>query len=252
MATIASAPSGGGPALVNERWFFLVMAIVIATTIVFGFTLNAAHMQWHFLELPAQVHLHVAVFLTWILLYVVQNWLIVRGSVRRHRQLGMLGAGPALVMVVLGIVTTAMAIEQHRVPPFFPPGVFLVLDVLGVVGFGVLTAWAIAVRRQAAWHKRLMVCGTILVMSPALGRILPMPLLGKFAPLALFASMAVFVIAGMLYDLRLRGRIHPAYDWGGGVVVVPTVWWGRSASARRCCDWSSAWPHDRDRVNQAA
>ncbi len=206
--------------IASERLFFLIMAIVIAVTVIFGFTVNAARMRWMFFSLPWHVHLHAGVFLSWIMLYVVQNWLIVRGSIARHRQLGMIGAGIAAVMVVLGIVTTVMAIEQHRVPPFFPPGVFLVLDVLGVIGFGVLTAWAIARRRQAAWHKRLMLCGTILVMSPALGRILPMPMLGAFAPLAVFASMAVFVIAGMIYDLRLRGRIHPAYYWGGGVLVV--------------------------------
>ncbi len=180
-------------------------------------------MQWNFPELPPQVHLHDVVFLAWILLYLGQNWLIVRGSVTRHRQLGMIGASIAAVMVVLGITTTVTAIEQHRVPPFFPPGVFLVLDVLGVIGFGILTGSAIALRKQAAWHKRLMLCGTILVMSPALGRILPMPLLGKFAPLAVFASMAVYVIAGMIFDLRLRGKIHPAYYWGGGVLVVTNV-----------------------------
>ncbi|MGA1799999.1 hypothetical protein VH567_14605 [Sphingomonas sp. 4RDLI-65] len=210
-------------ALASERRFFLLMAIAIAVTVIVGFTVNAARMHWSFLELPTQVHLHAAVFLAWILLYVVQNWLIVRGSVTRHRQLGMLGAGIAAVMVVLGIVTTVMAIRQHRVPGFFPPGIFLMLDVLGVLGFGVLTAWAIALRRQAAWHKRLMLCGTILVMSPALGRILPMPLLGSLAPLAVFGSMALYVIAGMLFDLTSRGRVHPAYWWGGGVLVVTQV-----------------------------
>ncbi|MEG3083294.1 hypothetical protein U1707_06545 [Sphingomonas sp. PB2P12] len=196
------------------------MAIVIAATVILGFTVNAARMHWTFFALPAQVHLHAAVFLSWIMLYVVQNWLIVRGSINRHRQMGVLGACIGVTMVVLGIVTTVMAIEQHRVPPFFPPGIFLVLDVLGVIGFGILTAWAIILRKQAAWHKRLMLCGTILVMSPALGRLLPMPQLGKFAPLAVFASMAVFVIAGMIFDLRLRGKIHPAYYWGGGVLVL--------------------------------
>ncbi len=223
MVTIAAARPNSNSALASERRFFLVMAMLITVTVVFGFMLNAARMQWNFLELPPQVHLHAAVFLAWILLYLGQNWLIVRGSVTRHRQLGMIGASVAAVMVVLGITTTVTAIEQHRVPPFFPPGVFLVLDVLGVIGFGILTAWAIALRKQAAWHKRLMLCGTILVMSPALGRILPMPLLGKFAPLAVFASMAVFVIAGMIFDLRLRGKIHPAYYWGGGVLVVTNV-----------------------------
>ena len=215
--------AAGHADLASERRFFLGMAIVITATVILGFTMNAARMHWTFFALPAQVHLHAAAFLSWIILYVVQNWLVVRGSIKRHRQLGVFGAGIAITMVVLGIVTTVMAIKQHRVPPFFPPGIFLVLDVLGVIGFGILTAWAIALRKQAAWHKRLMLCGTILVMSPAVGRILPMPLLGQFAPLAVFASMAVYVIAGMIFDLRLRGKIHPAYYWGGGVLVVTNV-----------------------------
>jgi hypothetical protein len=223
MASVNIARPTQRNVVVSERRFFLAMAIAIAATVIFGFTLNAARMHWTFLELPPQVHLHAAAFLAWIILYVVQNWLIVRGSITRHRQLGVLGGVIAGSMVLLGIVTTVSAVEQHRVPPFFPPGVFLVLDVLGIVGFGILTAWAIALRKQPAWHKRLMLCGTILVMSPALGRILPMPLLGKFAPLAVFASMAVYVIAGMIFDLRLRGRIHPAYYWGGGVLVVTNV-----------------------------
>ncbi len=223
MATANSTGIAQRNILASERRFFFGMAIAIALTVIVGFTLNAARMHWTYLELPAQVHWHAGAFLAWIILYVVQNWLIVRGSIKRHRQLGMLGAVIAASMVVLGIVTTVAAVEQHRVPPFFPPGVFLVLDVLGIIGFGILTAWAIALRKQAAWHKRLMLCGTILVMSPAIGRILPMPLLGKFAPLAVFASMAVYVIAGMFFDLRLRGRIHPAYYWGGGVLVVTNV-----------------------------
>lgn len=223
MATAITAGAGQRGVIASERRFFLIMAIAIALTVIFGFTLSAARMNWTFLKLPTQVHLHAAAFVSWILLFVLQNWLIVRGSITRHRQLGGLGACIAVAMVVLGIVTTVMAVQQHRVPFFFPPGIFLVLDVLGILGFGILTAWAIALRKQAAWHKRLMLCGTILVMSPAIGRILPMPLLGKFAGLAVFVSMAVYVIAGMLFDLRNRGRVHPAYWWGGAVLVVTQV-----------------------------
>jgi hypothetical protein len=226
MASVNIARPTQRDVVASERRFFFAMAIAIAATVIFGFTLNAARMHWTFLELPVQVHLHAAAFLAWIMLYVVQNWLIVRGSITRHRQLGVLGAVIAGSIVLLGIVTTVAAVEQHRVPPFFSPGVFLVLDVLGIVGFSILTAWAIALRKQPAWHKRLMLCGTILVMSPALGRILPMPLLGKFAPLAVFVSMAAYVVAGMIFDLRMRGRIHPAYYWGGGVLVVTNAFVG--------------------------
>ncbi|MGU3390100.1 hypothetical protein [Sphingomonas sp. M1A8_2b] len=223
MAVSTDGPTDRRSVLRNERRFFLVMALVIAATVIFGFTLNAWRMHWSFLTLPFQVHLHAAIFSSWIVLYAVQNTLIVRGSLALHRGLGVLGAVIATAMVVVGILTTVLAIRDHRVPFFFPPGIFLVLDVVGVLGFGMLTASAIALRRQAAWHKRLMLCGTILVMSPAIGRILPMPLLGKFAGLGVFAVMALYVIAGMIFDLKSRGRVHPAYWWGAAVLVITQV-----------------------------
>ncbi len=219
MTTIA----GHHTVLASERRFFLIMALVIAATVFLGFGMNFQRNAWAFASLPLYVHLHGAVFTFWILLYVLQNWLVANGSVTIHRQLGMLGAGVAATMVVLGIATTMLAVVHHRVPGFFPSGVFLVLDVVGVLGFGVLTGWAIRLRHQAAWHKRLMLCGTILVMSPAIGRILPMPLLGRFAGLAVFTTMALYVIAGMAFDLKSRGRVHPAYWWGGGVLVATQV-----------------------------
>ena len=46
----------------SERLFFLIMAIVIAVTVIFGFTVNAARMHWTFFSLPWHVHLHAGVF----------------------------------------------------------------------------------------------------------------------------------------------------------------------------------------------
>lgn len=219
MATVAQRTD----LIAGERRFFLVMALAIAGTVVLGFGSDFWRAHDLFFSLPLHVHLHGAVFSGWILLYVLQNWLVASGSVDLHRRLGVLAAFVAAAMVVIGITTTVLAIELHRVPSFFPPGIFLALDVLGVLGFGVLTAWAIVLRRHADWHKRLMLCGTVLVMSPALGRILPMPLLGSFGPLAVFVAMSVYVLAGIAYDLKSRGRVHPAYWWGAGVLVVTQV-----------------------------
>ncbi|WP_165899562.1 hypothetical protein [Sphingomonas sp. PP-CE-1G-424] len=83
--TLAGTPRN---AVASERRFFLGMAIAIAATVILGFTVNAARMHWTFFALPLQVHVHAAAFLSWIILYVVQNWLVVRGSITRHRQLG--------------------------------------------------------------------------------------------------------------------------------------------------------------------
>ena len=202
------------------RAFYLVMALVIAATSFWGFGRSAALHGFDYSRMPLLVHVHAVVFVGWILFYVLQASLVVAGSVRLHRGLGIAGAALAACMVVLGVATTIGAVQREGgVPPFFPRNLFLVLDCIGVLTFGGLTAAAVALRRKADWHKRLMLCGTIVVMSPALGRILPMPQLGKLAPLAVFGCVLGYVLAGIVYDLITRGRIHPAYAWGLAVIV---------------------------------
>lgn len=65
-----------------------------------------------------------------------------------------------------------------------------------------------------------MLCGTIMVMSPALGRLLPMPLLGPWGSWAVSATMLLYVLAAVLYDRGTRGRVHPAYAWGAGAIIA--------------------------------
>jgi hypothetical protein len=216
MSTVAGRPARAG----MDRLFFLAMALAIAATVAVGFGVDVARPEIGFATAPLQVHLHGAVFSLWIAFFVLQSGLIVGGSVALHRRLGWAGAGLATLMVVLGLATTLMALQQHRVPPFFPPGVFLVLDITCIATFGGLTAAAIRLRRSPEWHRRLMLCGTIMVMSPALGRILPMAALGPLATWAVFAGMAVYLGSGMMFDRITRGQVHRAYYWGGGAILL--------------------------------
>jgi len=204
----------------SDRGFFLIMAIAITLTVVVGFSVSFARPQTGFASAPWPVHLHAAVFSLWIVLYLVQNALVAGGRFAPHRALGMFGAAWTLVMVAVGVHTTVMALALHRVPPFFPPGVFLVLDIAGVLTFAALTLTAVVLRRDAAWHKRLMLCGTIMVMSPALGRLLPMPLLGPWASWAVSGTMLLYVLVAVVYDRTTRGKAHPAYAWGAGAIVL--------------------------------
>jgi hypothetical protein len=221
MTVMAGRPYGGdGSPLGRERRFFLVMALIVAATVATGFGGEFYSGRAVFSELPWQVHLHAAAFTAWIALYVTQTSLVVAGRVALHRRLGMAGAGLAVVIVIVGIMATLMAIRRGATPPFFPPGVFLMLDVLGVLGFAGLTAAAIVMRERADWHRRLMLCGTILLMSPALGRILPLPLLGALAPLAVYGSMMVYLVAGIVHDVATRGRVHPAWWWGAATLTL--------------------------------
>jgi hypothetical protein len=122
--------------------------------------------------------------------------------------------------VPLGIVTACMAVRMDRVPSFFTPTIFLALSALELTAFVVLLVAAIRLRRRTDWHRRLMLCAMVALIGPAFGRILPMPLLGHFAGLAVLTGQLLFVAAALAHDLVARGRIHPAYGWGAATIIV--------------------------------
>lgn len=65
-----------------------------------------------------------------------------------------------------------------------------------------------------------MLCGTILVIAPAIGRLVgPLPL-GDFAPFVMIAAIMLYILVGIVFDLIVLRRIHPAYCWGAGTVAL--------------------------------
>ncbi|QDZ06917.1 hypothetical protein FPZ24_04995 [Sphingomonas panacisoli] len=207
--------------LIKERRFFLFIAVAMFAVIVVGFASQPLTGRVWFTDFPWQVHVHVTVFSSWIILYVVQNWLVVRGQAAGlHRQLGWAGTAIAVIMVPLGIAGTIAAIARGAITGVFPLGLFLALDVLHMLGFGVLTFAAIWLRGRPAWHKRLMLCGTALLTAPALSRLLGFFHLGAFTPVAVIAGLLAFVVAGIVFDRTVWHRVHPSYWWGLGVILL--------------------------------
>ena len=63
--------------------------------------------------LPALLHIHGAVMSGWVVLLVVQSGLIAVHRVRWHRRLGVFGAVWAVLVVILGSVTTLNAAARE-------------------------------------------------------------------------------------------------------------------------------------------
>jgi hypothetical protein len=196
------------------------MAIVIGAVIVAGFSRTVPDALTTPPGLPLLLHVHGAVFLSWLVLFVAQPTLAIRGSLKLHRQLGWFGAVLALLMMIMGAAATLFALKTHIVPSFFPPGIFLVMNVIDVAFFGGLVAAGVAMRGKAEWHKRLMLCATILLLGPGLGRLLPMQSFGAVAPLVMWGVQDAILLAGPVTDLVMRRKVHPAYYWGVVVVVL--------------------------------
>lgn len=203
MATLAHDDAAGFS-------FWQKMALAMALFIVFGFAQFAARGFVDVPRVPVWVHLHGIVMLAWLGLSIAQPTLVRTGNIARHRQLGWLGVVLAAAVVLLGGFAGVMAVVAGRQPPFFTPPFFLALTLIGVAAFAAMVIAAIVRRRQTDWHQRLMLGATVLILEPALGRVLPMPLIMPWGEIAVMAVQLGVLWLVVRHDGRTLGRVHPA------------------------------------------
>lgn len=215
MATVVEQPIA--PATGDER-FFLRAAIVMTIAIIAGFSTQYLMGRSTFAS-PFRVHTHAFFFMGWVGIYLLQNIFIATGRMRLHRRLGWIAAFWIIPMVFMGCFVTMAMVRNGTVPFFFRPVHFLVFDPVTVFTFAGLTIAAVRLRKKTEWHRRLHYCGMSLLIGPAFGRLLPMPLLQPWSWEAAFAVTMLFPIAGMIADIRRSGRIHPAWHWGMATMV---------------------------------
>lgn len=200
--------------------FYLILSLVMAAVIIGGFSRTVPDDFTASPSLPVLLQVHGVIFSLWLVLLVMQPALVFRGSIRLHRRLGVAGAILAAAMVLLGLTATFVAIHDKLVPSFFPPAIFLAMNVIGILVFGALVTAGVKLRRRADWHRRLMVCATVSILGPGIGRLLPMDSFGRAAPMVMFGVIMLFALAGPAYDLFTRGRVHAAYLWGVGIILL--------------------------------
>lgn len=220
-ATLTTPGAQPGHRTIGEEAFFARLATGLALFIAFGFVqfqlrgmIDASRFSW-------VVHAHAGAMVGWLALSVVQPRLAAARNARRwHRRLGWAATGLLAAIVVFASLTGIAAVRDGFVPPFFTPAYFLALVHVGVLAFAGMVLWAVALRRRPAWHKRLMIGSTVLIMEPALGRLLPMPLLGGWGEwLAMAFQLAALGFLAR-HDWRALGRIHPATLASAGLVVA--------------------------------
>ena len=194
------------------------MSVVLAAIVVFGFS-HTIPSDLAPPGLPLLLVLHAVIFGAWVLLFIAQPALVTRRSISIHRKLGWIGAALACAMILLGVSAILFALWNNTLPPFYPPGLFIVRGIVGLALFGGLLAAAIRLRRRIEWHKRLMLCAAITVVIPGLERALPLPLFGTAWPFVADGVIDLIALAGPTMDLVVHRRIHSAYVWGAGAIV---------------------------------
>jgi hypothetical protein len=204
----------------EEQRFFGRFALVVASVILFGFAQWGVRGMVDVRAVPLWVHLHGALMLSWLGLFAAQGLLAQAGSRELHRKLGWASLGVVAAIVLTGTYTGIRAVELHRVPPFFTNAYFLGLTSAGTMMFAALVAWGVVKRRQGDWHRRLMLGSGIMLLEPALGRLLPMPLLGPWGPFIEMCIQLCFVLFIARHDMLRRGMVHPATLTIGFAVIA--------------------------------
>jgi len=119
---------------------------------------------------PTVLWVHGAVFTVFMLLLTTQVLLVLSDHVAWHRKVGWFAAGWACLMGVMGpwaaIASTLYSVKLHGPSPY----PFISVQVVELGGFLVLLAWGIALRKNPAAHKRMMILSTVALADPGFSR----------------------------------------------------------------------------------
>jgi hypothetical protein len=197
-------------------WFAILMPLIVFLGFARTYYLKG------FFDTPAVpgllVHLHGAVMTSWVMLFIVQVWLVSSRRVRVHLRLGKIGAVLALLVFVVGVLTGIASAARGASPG--PPALqFLVIPLGDMLMFAGLIGTALYYRRRMGIHKRLMLVAAVNLLTPAIARI-PLSFIINGGPLVFFGLTDLCLVACVAIDTVKNRRLHPAFLWGTLLVIV--------------------------------
>jgi uncharacterized membrane protein YozB (DUF420 family) len=159
-------------------------------------------------------HFHGITASLWMIMLIAQSWLMRRGLVVQHRRLGKLSLIVAPAFVISGIMMVHVMLSgvDDFSRTFGPRLAFL--DLTTMIYFLVAYVLALHYRRNVQLHARFMASTAVLVLPPAISR-----LLGNLVPAVQSFEQAlhgayficeIIVCLLLLSDFR-RGRIRAPY-----------------------------------------
>lgn len=203
----------------NDRLFYTGMSLAIVATVFIGFAPTYyLKSYYHAAPLTPLVQVHGLVFTGWILLFVTQTVLIAGRRIALHRRLGVVGAVLAALLVVVGLTTAIVSAQRTFAAGNEGALRFLAIPFGDMLVFAILVTAGIYYRRRGEAHKRLMLLATISILDAAIAR-WPLAIMAA-GPVAFFGVTDLLVMAGLVYDLVAHRRVHPAYLWGGLLILA--------------------------------
>jgi hypothetical protein len=213
-STCANQARSIGWRLILDRYFYLLMSLLIAVITAYGFSRTIGDKLIHpLVPRPFVLYLHAALFSAWIAFFIVQSALVRTGHVGRHRITGWFGVGVGAGVLVVGI-WTAIAMARFNIQHFHAryADLALLISFYDISAFAVPFALAIYWRRRPELHRRLMLISMCALMAAAFGRF---PIPPHIRPLVFFyAAVDFLLLAGIARDLIVAKHASPVYIYG--------------------------------------
>ncbi len=200
----------------SDDVFFPAMSVLILAVVVFGFAQSYFLPGMVFAKLPNKlVHIHGALFVSWIFLLILQNFLIAARKIKWHITLGVLGVILPPLMVIFGVLTVFDSIRRNGTP--IPPQLLLVADMEELLLFAGLSTRGLLGRRSAVAHKRLRILGTMAILGPAVNRWPFLDAMRLPGTSAVILGLPLLIVA---YDLWSTRRVHRTTIIGTSLIFV--------------------------------
>jgi hypothetical protein len=162
----------------SDRLFYLIAGLVMIAGVAVGFHmfylhgLNDAGMPVTQQSAPL-VYVHSGLMTCWMVLFLLQCGLVVKGNRRLHMRLGAIAVALYAIIVPIGVATALLQIHYADPKSFSPfgPYRFLVLPLAEIANFTLFVGAGFLFRRTPALHRALMLIGTLSVAQAGIGRI---------------------------------------------------------------------------------
>lgn len=174
--------------------FFFGMGLLLTLIVLLGFLPPVLSKPNGAFSLPLLYHVHGLIFLCWFSLFTLQAYLARGRQLQLHRRLGQSSIAVAIAMLVTGyfMMRAAYALPEfvigknsHDASMMFP--------MTDLINFSIVFVLGLLNRANAAVHKRMMLLAGILILDPAVARLIqtvgaPFPFI-PITELGLFALL---------------------------------------------------------------
>ncbi|WOJ93791.1 hypothetical protein R0135_01160 [Congregibacter variabilis] len=209
--------------MIEIRRFYLALSLLMAVLATIGFWPQYFRpLMSGGVAADTAIHIHAAVYVGWLGLFIFQCLLVAVGNIRLHRRIGNLGFLYGIGVVVMGLSITiarftaklndgGIAAVEHT---SLAPATDMIL-------FSVFFAAAAYSRFNPERHKRLMIVAATSLLIPSIARFVGSfelePAIRHTVRLLLWLS-PIYLAFG--YDIYSRRLAHPTYIIGAIVITL--------------------------------